>query len=164
MKFLCLDCDEPMKLLKTEGPEEGSLAVTFRCPECGFRVAMLTNQFETQMIKSLGVKVGGRAEPERPFGHLLASMAEPPAMDAPEGAAPPAASGPGCPFAAMVSGAETAASDGVRWSPDAEARVERIPAFIRPMARKAIERYAEGKGYATITEAVMDEARGALGM
>ncbi|MBI3630313.1 MAG: PCP reductase family protein [Candidatus Rokubacteria bacterium] len=64
----------------------------------------------------------------------------------------------------MVSGAETAASDGVRWGPDAEARVERIPAFIRPMARKAIERYAEGKGYATITEAVMDEARGALGM
>ncbi|OGL00484.1 MAG: protochlorophyllide oxidoreductase, partial [Candidatus Rokubacteria bacterium RIFCSPHIGHO2_02_FULL_69_13] len=46
------------------------------------------------------------------------------------------------------------------WSGEAEARVERIPSFIRPMARKAIERYAEGKGYRTITEAVMDEARG----
>src|SRR5262245_38578772 len=43
MKFLCLDCDEPMKLYSTEGPDQGSLAVTFRCPTCGFRVAMLTN-------------------------------------------------------------------------------------------------------------------------
>jgi hypothetical protein len=32
------------------------------------------------------------------------------------------------------------------------------------MARKAIERFAEGKGYGTITEAVMDEARTAIGM
>jgi hypothetical protein len=52
----------------------------------------------------------------------------------------------------------------VTWDAAAEARVERIPSFIRPMARRAIERFAEGKGYATITEAVMDEARGALGM
>src|SRR2546426_5551965 len=58
MKFLCLDCDAPMKLHSTEGPDEGSLTVTFRCPECGFRVAMLTNPFETQMVRSLGVKVG----------------------------------------------------------------------------------------------------------
>lgn len=67
MKFLCLDCDQPMKLHSTEGPDEGSLAVTFRCPECGFRVAMLTNPFETQMVRSLGVKVGGRAVPPEPF-------------------------------------------------------------------------------------------------
>jgi hypothetical protein len=32
------------------------------------------------------------------------------------------------------------------------------------MAKKAIERYAEGKGHRTITEAVMDEAKSALGM
>jgi hypothetical protein len=32
------------------------------------------------------------------------------------------------------------------------------------MAKIAIERYAEAKGYPTITEAVMDEARAALGM
>ena len=67
MKFLCLDCDQPMKLHSTEGPEEGSLSVTFRCPECGFRVAMLTNPFETQMVRSLGVKVGGRTVPAEPF-------------------------------------------------------------------------------------------------
>lgn len=58
MKFLCLDCDEAMKLHSTTGPDEGSLTVTFRCPECGFRVAMLTNPFETQLVQSLGVKIG----------------------------------------------------------------------------------------------------------
>ena len=56
------------------------------------------------------------------------------------------------------------ADTGVTWSPEAEARVERIPSFIRPMARKAIERFAEAQGHPTVTEAVMDEARGALGM
>jgi hypothetical protein len=48
LKFLCLDCDQPMKLHSTEGPDD-SLAVT---PSgCGFRVAMLTNPFETQMVR-----------------------------------------------------------------------------------------------------------------
>jgi proto-chlorophyllide reductase subunit len=168
MKFLCLDCDAPMRLLKTEGPQDGSLAVTFGCPECGFRVAMLTNEFETQMVKSLGVKVGGRTEPAQPFEHLRASMAQAPEIGAaPAGGAGPAdgtSSGPGCPFAAMVAAPGASAEARVRWSPDAEARVERIPSFIRSMAKTAIERYAEGKGYATITEAVMDEARTALGM
>ena len=76
MKFLCLDCDEAMKLHSTAGPDEGSLTVTFRCPECGFRVAMLTNPFETQMVRSLGVKVGG-ATPPVPFEHLRTMMANP---------------------------------------------------------------------------------------
>jgi DNA-directed RNA polymerase subunit RPC12/RpoP len=167
MKFLCLDCDEPMKLLATEGPDDGSLAVTFRCPECGFRVAMLTNPFETQMVKSLGVKVGGRTEPAQPFEHLRASMAQAPDIGgADRDAAEPeaAAAGPGCPFAATLAAPDAATPARVLWSPDAAARVDRIPAFIRPMAKIAIERYAEGKGYATITEAVMDEARTALGM
>src|SRR5437667_323754 len=75
MKFLCLDCDQPMKLHSTEGPDEGSLSVTFRCPECGFRVAMLTNPFETQMVRSLGVKVGGRTVPAEPFENLRATLA-----------------------------------------------------------------------------------------
>ncbi len=173
MKFLCLDCDQPMKLIGTEGPDEGSLAVTFRCPECGFRVAMLTNPFETQMVRSLGVKIGAvsAATPAAPFEHLRASLSNPRA-DALETAPDTTTSsdGPGCPFAAML--AETGslnesappAPSGITWTPEAEARIERIPSFIRPMARKAVERLAESKGYATVTEAVMDEARGAFGM
>jgi hypothetical protein len=164
MKFLCLDCDQPMKLVRTEGPDEGSLSVTFRCPECGYAVAMLTNPFETQMVKSLGVKIGAPpASPPPPFEHVRASLAAPRA-DAFEGAPETAAaSGPGCPFAAMVNEAPDAGTT-IPWTPEAAARIERIPAFIRPMARKAVERLAESKGYGTITEAVMDEARGAFGM
>jgi DNA-directed RNA polymerase subunit RPC12/RpoP len=164
MKFLCLDCDEPMKLHGTAGPDEGSLTVTFRCPECGFRVAMLTNAFETQMVKSLGVKIGGRTTPPVPFEHLRASMAGArPDAFAGEATAETAAEG-SCPFAAMLNDGASATPTGVTWSPEAEARVARIPDFIRPMARRAIERYAEGKGLPTITEALMDEARGAFGM
>jgi hypothetical protein len=168
MKFLCLDCDEPMRLLTSGEPDEGSLTVTFRCPECGFRVAMLTNPFETQMIRSLGVKVGGQTPPAQPFEHLRSSLAEPTALGNADGGQPvrlsAATGGPGCPFAARVADQAVEAPSAVSWTPAAEARVDRIPAFIRPMARKAIERYAEGKGYPSITEAVMDEARGALGM
>jgi len=163
MKFLCLDCDEPMKLMGTAGPDEGSLTVTFRCPECGFRVAMLTNQFETQMVKSLGVTIGGRTTPPTPFEHLRASMAGP-RPDAFEGAQAQPATGSGCPFAAMLGDDATAAPPAVEWTAEARSRIERIPSFIRPMAQKAIERYAEAQGHRTITEAVMDEARGALGM
>src|ERR671938_84708 len=98
MKFLCLDCDEPMKLHSTAGPDEGSLNVTFRCPECGFRVAMLTNPFETQMVKSLGVKVGGASGPAQPFEHIPSSMGGA-RTDAFEGDVPAAgeATGRGCP-------------------------------------------------------------------
>jgi DNA-directed RNA polymerase subunit RPC12/RpoP len=165
MKFLCLDCDEPMKLHSTAGPDEGSLTVTFRCPECGFRVAMLTNPFETQMVKSLGVKVGGASAPAQPFEHITSSMAGARA-DAFEngGAAGEAeAAGRGCPFGAMLNDAAGEPAT-MAWTPEAAARVERIPSFIRPMAKKAIERFAEAQGHPVITEAVMDEARGALGM
>ena len=164
MKFLCLDCDQPMKLHSTEGPDEGSLTVTFRCPECGFRVAMLTNPFETQMVKSLGVKVGGRTGPPEPFENLRTTMAgaRPDAFEGDGGAGE--AAGPGCPFAAALGEPATVAPTGIRWDPEAEARLDRIPSFIRPMARRSIERFAEDKGYATITEAVMDEARTVFGM
>ena len=175
MKFLCVECDEPMKLERSAGPDEGSLTVTFGCPQCGWRVAMLTNPFETQLIRSLGVKVGGRAAPAAPFEHLRSSMAHQrseafedavTALDAgePIGREPAPDTAPGCPFASMVASQEAEGAGGISWSQEAEARVERIPSFIRPMAKKAIERYAEGKGHRTITEAVMDEAKSALGM
>jgi hypothetical protein len=154
-----------MKLHGTEGPDEGSLTVTFRCPECGFRVAMLTNPFETQMVRSLGVKVGGRTVPPEPFEQLRSTMAGP-RPDAFEGAGGASdAPGSGCPFAAALG--ETAAAappGGIAWTPEAEARLERIPSFIRPMARRSIERFAEDKGYASVTGTVMDEARTVFGM
>ena len=97
-----------MKLHSTAGPDEGSLAVTFRCPECGFRVAMLTNPFETQMVRSLGVKVGGRTVPPEPFENLRSTMAgaRPDAFEGAGGTSETA--GPGCPFAAVLGETTTA--------------------------------------------------------
>jgi hypothetical protein len=50
-------------------------------------------------------------------------------------------------------------SNGLTWSREAEQRLENIPDFIRPMARKEIERLAKERGVATITAQVMDEAK-----
>ena len=51
------------------------------------------------------------------------------------------------------------ASDGMTWSPEAEQRLENIPDFIRPMARKEIERLAKERGASTISAELMDEAK-----
>ena len=190
MKFLCLACDEAMRLASAAGPDEGSLTVTFGCPRCGHQVAMLTNPWETQLVKTLGVRVGTPAPAPAPFASVRAGLAHqrdgvfamgsatPSAAGGPaspredarvgapveEGAVAPA-EGPGCPFAAMIPGmAEAATGDGPTWTPEAEARIDRIPVFVRPMAKMAIERYARERGYGAITQAVMDEAREGLGL
>jgi hypothetical protein len=166
VKFLCIACDTAMRLASTAGPDEGSLTVTFACPGCGHRVAMLTNPWETQLVQTLGVKVGGRTAPAAPFEQVRASLAgqrDGAFVEASPAATTASGDGPGCPFAAMI----PAASPGdhaLAWTPEAEARADRIPAFIRPMARQAIERFARERGYGTITDQVMDEARGFMGM
>jgi hypothetical protein len=58
MKFLCVPCDSPMKLQTIGPPERGSLSVVYSCPECGYEMAMLTNPYETQVVQSLGVRIG----------------------------------------------------------------------------------------------------------
>ncbi|MBW7957900.1 MAG: radical SAM protein [Deltaproteobacteria bacterium] len=45
------------------------------------------------------------------------------------------------------------------WSPDAEERLENIPAFIRPMIKKGLERYASNKGIKVITPELMKDLR-----
>src|SRR5262245_51727517 len=172
MNFLCIACDEAMRLTSTAGPDEGSLTVTFAWPTCHHRVAMLTNPWETQLVRTLGVKVGGRVTEAVPFEQVRSSLvSQRDAVFVEERPGPPAAAGasgegPGCPFAAMIPGAgsDAGAPEGPAWTPEAAARIERIPTFIRPMARQAIERFARDRGYATITDAVMDEARTSMGM
>ena len=91
MKFLCVPCDSPMKLQTIGPPEGGSLSVVYSCPECGYEMAMLTNPYETQVVQSLGVRIG-------------------PATAAPAGQPPPA---PGrCPFSAMMPAREGAVEAG----------------------------------------------------
>jgi hypothetical protein len=52
----------------------------------------------------------------------------------------------------------------VPWDPSAERRLERVPEFIRPMARQGIERFAAEHGYPRITEEVIEKVRGSFGL
>ena len=170
MKFLCVQCDEAMKLEKVGTPEEdGSLGVVFACAACGNRVAMLTNPMETQLVRALDVKIGGRSSPVEPMEfvrNMLASRAEG-KVDATGSSAAASGAAPQskCPFSAVANlAAERPEMAGCTWSPEAERRLERIPEFIRPMIRQGIERFAAERGYGRVTEDVMEEARGTLGM
>jgi len=51
------------------------------------------------------------------------------------------------------------APNGIAWTREAEQRLDNIPDFIRPMARKEIERVAKERGVDTITAQVMDDAK-----
>lgn len=136
MKFLCVECDEPMRFNSVEGPEEGSVSVSFRCPRCGCRVALLTNPVETQLVRALGVKIGGRAVPPEPLEVVGAALGQ-----QREGAL------------------EAEGEEGLVWAEAAAARLQRLPPLARPMARMAISRYARERGVTTVTPELMDEYR-----
>jgi hypothetical protein len=160
MKFLCVPCDSPMKLQTVGPPQGGSLSVVYSCPECGYEMAMLTNPFETQLVQSLGVRIG-------PGARASDAMAT-------EGAATTATAK--CPFSAMMPAAEGAVdgqaprlvepgeSIAIRWTSGAEARLANIPEFVRPMARTGIERFARERGTLEIDDKVLDAARDFFGM
>lgn len=164
MKFLCITCDEALRHQDTRGPEEGVMTVIFACPGCGWEMAMFTNPWETQMVRSLDVKIGGRTVPAEPLEMLRSSLGQG------KGASSAATShdAPKCPFADVVASAyneaqtppEPTASSDLRWTQEAEERIaQRIPSFIRPMARLGIEKYARERGYREITPQVLDEAK-----
>ena len=185
MKFLCVPCDTPMRLQTVGPPERGSLSVVYSCPECGYEMAMLTNPFETQLVQSLGVRIG----PD--MGAGAASVASASA----EASVAEATSSSKCPFTAMIppkplgeaglatpkpfgeaglatpkplgeAGLEGAAKKPipVRWTAAAEARLEKVPAFVRPMARTGIESFARERGAVEVDEQMLDAAREFFGM
>jgi hypothetical protein len=176
MKFLCVPCDQPMKLADVAPPDRGSLAVRYACPECGYEMAMLTNPFETQMVQSLGVRIGPEANPPGGPGSLSAAAAGV-VPSGPAAAEESRAYGGKCPFAGMIPGLSETARDGatagsgagvsaapVPWTEAATARLESIPSFVRPMARTGIEQFARERGYPAVDEKVLDEARDFFGM
>lgn len=59
----------------------------------------------------------------------------------------------------VMDDSKNASLEGIAWSSEAEGRLENIPDFIRPMARREIERLAKERGVTTITAQVMDEAK-----
>ena len=148
MKFLCVPCDSPMKLQTVGPPERGSLSVVYSCPECGYEMAMLTNAYETQVVQSLGVRIGPR---------------------------PTAASGDGvrrgnCPFTAMIpaNGEAQPSMAGepmpVRWTAAAEARLANIPEFVRPMAKTRHREIRAGQRRLEVDEKILDAAKDFFGM
>ena len=173
MKFLCVACDEPMSLNNTQGPDNGSMSLIFGCPSCGHEIAMLTNPMETQMVRSLDIKIGGRTAPAQPMEMVRSSLAEQrdglPATavmaPAPE-ATTEQPSGSKCPFTGTVNEAfaQQERTAGPIWTEEAEARLERIPSFVRPMIKKGVEDYAREQGYPEINATVMDEVKGRVGM
>lgn len=47
----------------------------------------------------------------------------------------------------------------VEWTPEAEQRLERVPAAVRAMARQELERTALERGHSQVTVAVMEEVK-----
>ena len=167
MKFLCIACDEPMKITRADPPDSGgSISAVFACPGCGHQIAMLTNAHETQMVQSLGVKIGpGSTSHSRPSGATNAAAVGAGAEGGAVGStAAERAEAGGCPFAGMVGEMEARKDDGITWTAEAEARLQNIPEFVRPMARQGIEHYAKSNGHAVVDDSVMEEARGRFGM
>lgn len=168
MKFLCVPCDTPMKLQTVGPPDRGSLSIVYACPECGYEMAMLTNAYETQVVQSLGVRIGpDSAAAATPTATAVGAAATATAATA------AAATGTGCPFTAMIPGASGEGATmsmsasvplAVRWTPAAEARLANIPAFVRPMARTGIERFAQERGAIEVDERILDAAREFFGM
>lgn len=143
MKFLCVECDEQMMFEQRQLPGDGTLAAAFRCPTCERVVAMLTNPMETQLVSSLGIKIGGREVPEQPLETIRSGLVGG-REDAFEESGVPA--GP------------------VAWSQDAIDRLGIVPKFVRGMVKRIYADYAKENGIPEITPAVMDRARSDLGL
>lgn len=148
MKFLCIDCDTQMEFEERAEPGDGTFAAAFRCPRCGRKIAMLANPIETQMVGALGVKIGGRTLDEQPLEQVRSTLVgrDDAFEDEPQPDSRPR--GPGTPA----------------WSPAAEARLARVPGFVRGMVKKIYREYARERGIGEITPAVMDRARSELGL
>jgi hypothetical protein len=153
MKFLCVECDQQMQFEERQLPGDGTLAAAFRCPRCGRAVGLLTNPYETQLVASLGVKIGGTTLPPQPFETVRAMVAtgKPDAFEDDAGAG-------------VAAAAATARATGVIWSLAAQERLARVPGFVRGMVKKIYVDYAKDRGIGEITPVVMDTARHELGL
>ena len=145
MKFLCVECDRQMTFEERQLPGDGTLAAAFRCPQCGRVVAMLTNPMETQLVASLGVKIGGATVSPQPLETIRATVAT--GKDD-----------------AFEDGPSDGRTVGPTWSSAAQQRLTRVPGFVRGMVKKIYADYARERGIAEITPAVMDTARSELGL
>jgi len=148
VKFLCVECDRQMLFEERQLPGDGTLAAAFRCPQCGRAVGLLTNPMETQLVASLGVKIGGTTIDPQPI-ETVRGMVTTGREDAFEDGNGETGKGKG-PIPA--------------WSPEAQERLARVPNFVRGMVKEIYADYARDRGIGEITPAVMDSARSELGL
>jgi hypothetical protein len=145
MKFLCVECDRQMQFEERQLPGDGTLAAAFKCPTCGRVVALLTNPMETQLVASLGVKIGGSTITPQPLetvrGMVTTGRAD-----------------------AFTEDGKREAGNVPVWSSEAQERLARVPNFVRGMVKRIYLDYARDRGIAEITPAVMDTARTELGL
>ncbi|MGK7344892.1 MAG: protochlorophyllide oxidoreductase [Candidatus Nitrospinota bacterium M3_3B_026] len=55
-------------------------------------------------------------------------------------------------------------SDDIHWTEEALKTLEKVPGFVRPMAKTMIENFAMEKGVKEVTIDIMKEARAKFGM
>lgn len=148
MKFLCLDCDQQMQFAERQQPGDGTFAAAFRCPHCGRSVALLANPMETQLVGSLGVKIGGRTLDTQPLEMARGAMR-----------------GRDDAFQDDGTG-EAGRGKGPlpTWTAEAQQRLDRVPGFVRGMVKRIYADYARDRGIGAITPDVMDRARVDLGL
>jgi DNA-directed RNA polymerase subunit RPC12/RpoP len=143
VKFLCIECDEQMRFEERQQPGDGTFAAAFACPRCGRRVAMLANPMETQLVESLGVKIGGRTLDAEPMEIVRGALVTR------EGA-----------FVDEPSDVRSRP----RFSDASQERLARVPSFVRGMVKRIYTEYAVERGIGEITPEVMDRARSELGL
>ena len=156
MKFLCVPCDSPMKMQAVGPPERGSLSVVYSCPECGYEMAMLTNPFETQLVQSLGVRIGpDRAEASAKAGPASSTDSR---------------AGTKCPFAAMIPATDgreqtSTGQAGPCGGPIRRRSQPREHSRVRPShgANRHREIRRE-RGSSEVDEKILDDARDFFGM
>ncbi len=167
MKFLCVECDKVMDFAERQIPGDGTLAAVFTCGSCDREIAMLTNPMETQLISSMGVKIGGREVPAQPM-ELARTKLEGGRDDAfvlsediPLASGEPETRGEGVGAEAV---AAEAATGRIVWTSEATSRLERVPSFVRGMVKRIYTDWARQKGVSEITPENMDRARTELGL
>ncbi len=59
----------------------------------------------------------------------------------------------------VMDDSKNSSTEGIKWTPEAQQRLDNIPDFIRPMARREIERLVKERGGSEITAEIMEEAK-----
>ena len=123
---------------------------------------MLTNPYETQMVQSLGVKIG----PSQATAGAAGAASDGATAGGSSGGSSIAAEAEagGCPFAGMLGEMEASKDEEILRTASALARLQNIPEFVRPMAKQGVEHYAKTNGHGVVDDEVMEEARGRFGM